>query len=537
MLIVRPTGGGKTLVYQVAGYMIKGITLFLSPLLALASDQTRKLRETTRHHNDFVSLHLDDMEVASIKEIADDLKTWKEPDGTQCAISVVLFASPQLLIGNKGVPIMNTLLDKEKSILSITVMDEVHLASQFGSTFRDEFKSLKLKLYNELPPCCKTNLFMTGTCTLSIKRTFENLFGVQINSTEWPKHDEMQHRSVGIKLQYSSAPMNTIKALINKTMKGRLASNSKKIIIYSNMRDKIIQMGQKIEDYLDTDQSTFLIDLMVLHGHQTRNQKASYLNLYVADGPNISHDVRILCATSGVANAGIDSKNVYCALRTEFPPSIQDMCQEKGRVGRIPSASPDIFSYVVCFDIESFVVLLKRTLNPEAKMTRRYREEMLSNHIEVAQLFTSINSCFNHYFEVTLSEPNDDGHPSPELVRCNHCPGCDNTLRTLYRPVDRNCAQEILFAAYTSKAEYTIKALTDFFSTQDTLDQRLFGRNRKKVPKQEIKRFFLQLIAWKCLIPAYDVETNAIVFSAAKQTQPIMFTFQSLQVWENIPFF
>ena len=43
MLVVRPTGGGKTLVYQVAGYMMKGITLFLSPLLVLASDQTNKL--------------------------------------------------------------------------------------------------------------------------------------------------------------------------------------------------------------------------------------------------------------------------------------------------------------------------------------------------------------------------------------------------------------------------------------------------------------------------------------------------------------
>jgi superfamily II DNA helicase RecQ len=184
MLIVRPTGGGKTLVYQVAGYMIKGITLFLSPLLALASDQTRTFRTITRNHNDFVSLHLDDMEVSSMKEIADDLNTWKEPDRNECSISVVLFASPQLLVGDKGVPIMKTLLHKDNSILSMTVMDEVHLASQFGSTFRDEFKTLKLTLYNQLPGSCKTNLFMTGTCTLSIKHTFQNLFGIKINSTQ-----------------------------------------------------------------------------------------------------------------------------------------------------------------------------------------------------------------------------------------------------------------------------------------------------------------------------------------------------------------
>ena len=72
MLIVRPTGGGKSLVYQVAGYLMKGITLFISPLLALASDQTRKLRKVTCTQPDFISLHLDDMEISSIKEVAND---------------------------------------------------------------------------------------------------------------------------------------------------------------------------------------------------------------------------------------------------------------------------------------------------------------------------------------------------------------------------------------------------------------------------------------------------------------------------------
>ena len=217
---------------------------------------------------------------------------------------------------------------------------------------------------------------------------------------------------------------------------------------------------------------------------------------------NLLHDVRILCATSGVANTGIDSKNVQCALRIEFPLSIQDMCQEKGRVGRIPSATPDAFSYVVCFDVKSFVVLLKRTLNPKAKMTQRFREGMLSDHIQVAQLFTSINTCFNHFFEVTLSNPDLHNNTPPEFERCNHCPGCDHTLRHLYTRVGRNAAQEIPFAAYTSNApKYTVKALSDFISEQDNLDQRLFHRNRQKVPKNEIKQFIFQLIAWKCLLP------------------------------------
>ena len=117
-------------------------------------------------------------------------------------------------------------------------MDEVHIASQFGSTFRSEFKLLKRKLYSRLPHCCSVNVFMTGTCTETIMWNFKNLFGVKINHTHWPMHEEMRHRSVGIKLRYTSTPMNEIK-------------QKNKIIIYSNMRDKIVQLGNKVEEYLD----------------------------------------------------------------------------------------------------------------------------------------------------------------------------------------------------------------------------------------------------------------------------------------------
>ena len=189
--------------YQVAGYLMKGITLFISPLLALASDQLRKLRKVTSTRPDFVSLHLDDMQLSSIKNVARDLSNMKASPTSECrAISVILFASPQLLTGSKGETIMELLLDKDKSTLHMVVMDEVHLAAQLGSTFRNEFKLLKRRLYSPLPDCCSINAFMTGTCTLDIMRTLESLFGISINLTHWPNHEEMRHRSVGIMLKY-----------------------------------------------------------------------------------------------------------------------------------------------------------------------------------------------------------------------------------------------------------------------------------------------------------------------------------------------
>ena len=521
--------------YQVAGYLMKGITLFISPLLALGSDQTRKLRKVTSTQPDFVSLHLDDMEISSIKEVANDLSTFNDPESSQRAVSVILFASPQLLVGSKGEPIMNVLLDNHKSTLHMVVMDEVHLASQFGSTFRTEFKQLKQRLYSRLPDCCSINIFMTGTCTLDIMQNFESLFGIKIDFTSWPNHEQMRHRSVSIKFKYTGTPMNEIKKVLNATMKGPSASRSTKLLMYSNMRDKTVEVGKKVEEYLETDDETFLIDVMTLHGRQTRTQKASYLDLFVSDHITLAHDVRILCATSGVANAGIDSKHVRCAIRIEFPPSIQDICQEKGRVGRIPSATPEEFAYLICFDVDSFVLLLRRTLNPDEKMTKSFRSMMISDHMKVAQLFTSIHSCFNHVFEHSLSNPFIRNEELPHTQhRCNHCPGCNGELENLYGVVVRAGAQDILFAAYTTTSKYSIGDLAQFISDQENLDRRLFSRGRASVPKKDIKLFLFQLIAWEILMPQYIIETKSVVFIAAKITEPAMFTFQSIDAWRNI---
>ena len=250
----------------------------------------------------------------------------------------------------------------------------------------------------------------------------------------------------------------------------------------------------------------------------------------------LAHDVRILCATSGVANAGIDSKHVRCAIRIEFPPSIQDICQEKGRVGRIHGATPDQFAYLICFDVDSFVLLLRRTLNPDESMTNRFRSMMISDHIKVAQLFTSIHSCFNHVFEHSLSNPflpNDDLPINQQ--KCNHCPGCTGELERLYHVVVLRGAQDILFAAFTTTSKYKIGDLAQFILDQDNLDCRLFARNRASVPKKDIKLFLFQLIAWEILLPQYITESKSVVFVAAKITEPAMFKFQSMDAWQNIP--
>ena len=70
---------------------------------------------------------------------------------------------------------------------------------------------------------------------LDIMQNFESLFGIKINFTYWPNHEQMRYRSVCIKSRYTSTPMNEVKKVLNTTMKGPLASLSTKILLYSNI--------------------------------------------------------------------------------------------------------------------------------------------------------------------------------------------------------------------------------------------------------------------------------------------------------------
>ena len=193
MILVRPTGGGKSLVYQVTTYINKGITLFISPLLALASDQRQKLKKKTRDIPLTGSLHLDEMKPSTIKVIADDLSHIKDPETGICCGSMILFASPQFLTGEQGTSILDAILNKDSSALHMVVMDEVHIASQFGNTFRREFCFLKPQLYTKLPNCCNIRLFMTGTCTKMILKQVEELAGFRTFNRHWPTKEEMRH--------------------------------------------------------------------------------------------------------------------------------------------------------------------------------------------------------------------------------------------------------------------------------------------------------------------------------------------------------
>jgi hypothetical protein len=111
------------------------------------------------------------------------------------------------------------------------------------------------------------------------------------------------------------------------------------------------------------NQQGFKSNVVSVTGAQMKEQKFHHINLFVATNlTNLplletSNDVRqpfnpnLLTATSGAANAGLDSRDVYRVGRAELPPTLVNVLQEKGRAGRHPTVSAATDWYLVCLSL------------------------------------------------------------------------------------------------------------------------------------------------------------------------------------------
>ena len=196
---------------------------------------------------------------------------------------------------------------------------EVHLHSYFGLTFRREFLSLKTSLFDLLFDLIRigdghTNkipvLLVTATCSKAMVSDFEHMSGLTIDPHNflWPHSSLMQHRSVNILVKYSERPFTLFQQQVLPTL---IANPTSKAIVYSNRRTKVERFKAKITGWLDrkSSHSHHTLDVVLLVGaSMTKEQKFFNVNLFVNGTP--SFKPRILAATSGAANAGIDCPNV-----------------------------------------------------------------------------------------------------------------------------------------------------------------------------------------------------------------------------------
>ena len=521
LLCIQGTGSGKSILYQTLAAYFQGVTIYISPLLTLGADQVNKLMHKTAVLDpSIIPIHLD---AISSKEQMDHLVGLvKRMD--QYA-TIVVFCSPQTITDRYP-----TFVQSIKDRVKFVVIDELHIFNCFGRSFRSEFNKLRTKLFKNVDKLVPM-LFLTATCNREIRSSFETMIGVTVTHTEWPSAMEIANRRVSIFSHYSQRPIGRVEKSIAQVIKEG-TDGCNKSIVFSNVRRRVGEFHDRLANSFDVDDELHVHDILSIHGRLTKDQKASYIQTFLDPDHDEDRNIKVLCATSGVGNVGIDSSEIRSVYRLEFPPSLLDLVQEMGRAGRAAIRNPLMYSYTVYYSMETFVYLFERIMDPANDMIDdSYRAEEVKSLFHVGRMLVYQNQCFYIAIEMHIGNPDIEISPASMEACGGLCPVCRENVkdRRVVPFVDRNGLSIVLFHLFNpppnnivinkDRDPWTLDVMVrEMRKYPNSTHLILKAKMKDGITPDSIKRILLSMTLRGILIMTLDPVVKKAVFSLGHTT-------------------
>jgi ATP-dependent DNA helicase RecQ len=372
---LMPTGGGKSLCFQLPALMREGLTIVVSPLISLMKDQVDAL-QTSGIAATFLNSTLDRHEaVARLRRL-------------HRGEYRLLYVAPERLM-------LDTFLERALNwnIAQIAI-DEAHCISEWGHDFRPEYRELK-KLRRHLPDV--PIMALTATATERVRADILKQLALRdprcyVASFNRPN---LSYRVVP-----KSAPYEQLVAFIT----GRPNDSG---IVYCASR--------KTADSLARNLSQDGVKAKPYHAGLTARERTQNQELFLRD------DVRVITATIAFG-MGINKPNVRFVVHHDLPKNIESYYQETGRAGRdgLPSECVLLFS-------ASDVVKQTHFIDEKSENERRIAREQLRQMVHYAETRECRRATLLRYFgeEWPANSTATENNRSPLQPSCG---GCDNCL-------------------------------------------------------------------------------------------------------------
>ena len=292
--VIMPTGGGKSLCYQLPAMVSEGVAIIVSPLIALMKNQVDLVRGYSS--NDEVAHFLNStLTKKEIKEVHDDLLTGK---------TKMLYVAPETLTKQENLEFFSDLK------ISFFAVDEAHCISEWGHDFRPEYRRLRemmIQINPDLPV-----IALTATATPKVQSDIvKNLDlhepNIFISSFNRPN----LYYEIQPKIKKSQTDESIVRFI--KGMKGKSG------IIYTLNR----KTTEELADILMANGIKAVAYHAGLDSKLRTERQDQFLN----------EDVQVICATIAFG-MGIDKPDIRFVIHYNIPKSIENYYQETGRAGR-----------------------------------------------------------------------------------------------------------------------------------------------------------------------------------------------------------
>ncbi|MES2379569.1 MAG: DNA helicase RecQ [Bacteroidota bacterium] len=419
VFVIMPTGGGKSLCYQLPALIKEGTAIIISPLIALMKNQVDAIRslgsEQVAH---FLNSSLNKTEIATVKR---DITAGK---------TKMLYIAPETLKKDETIDFL-------KSInISFVAVDEAHCISEWGHDFRPEYRRIKamIKEIKDVPV-----MALTATATpkvqQDIQKNLQMLDAIVFKSSFNRNNLYYDVRSKGKK----GEAMKEIVSYIKQRMSGKSG------IIYCLSRKKV----EEISSILQANG----IKALPYHAGLDAKVRASHQDKFLME----DSDVIVATIAFGM---GIDKPDVRFVIHYDIPKSIEGYYQETGRAGRDGLDGECVMFYNPA-DAEKLEKFLK-----DKPVAEREIGELL---IFEMQAFAETSACRRKFLLNYFGEEYDDG-------KCNS--RCDNCKHPKEKTDARAEAVLALQTINSTKSKHILKTTVDMLVGKKSHEVQLGGLDK-----------------------------------------------------------
>ena len=363
--VIMPTGGGKSLCYQLPALVSEGTAIIISPLIALLKIQVDALRNFGNEEGiaHFLNSSLSKVEILKVKKDITDGKT------------KLLYVAPESLTKESNVAFF-----KEIKI-SFFAIDEAHCISEWGHDFRPEYRRLRqiIEMIGKVPI-----MALTATATPKVQQDIQKNLGM----TSANLYKSSFNRS---NLYYDIRPKtNAIKEII-KYIKGHQGKSG---IVYCLSRKKVDELAETLR--------VNGIKALAYHAGLEAKERAKTQDLFLME------DIDVIVATIAFG-MGIDKPDVRFVIHHDIPKSLEGYYQETGRGGRDGGEGN-----CVTFYSYDDIIKLEKFLKGKPVSEQEIGKQLLHETVSYAETSSCRRKFLLHYFGEEFDEAGCGG-------MCDNC--------------------------------------------------------------------------------------------------------------------